>query len=97
MNIGPRAAALLVLPALTVTLFGATAAPASAEGPRPGCGYGDTNHAHQAAPGRDPLNLRPGNGSGDQNHPHTAPPGQAPEDGGDRSGPMRGCPAELPN
>ncbi|MBG6218871.1 hypothetical protein IWX75_003358 [Arthrobacter sp. CAN_A6] len=95
MNIRPRTAALLVLPTLIMTLSGVTAA--SAEGPRPGCGYGDTNHAHQAAPGRDPLNLRPGNGTGDQNHPHTAPPGQAPEDGGDQSGPMRGCPADTPS
>ena len=68
-------------------------APAGAEPPRPGCGYGDDNHSHQAAPGRDPMNLRPGRGSGDDNHPHTAPPGQAPEDGGDQSGPMRGCTA----
>ncbi|MBD8870677.1 hypothetical protein [Nocardioides donggukensis] len=68
-----------------------TAGPASAEPPRPGCGYGDDNHAHQAAPGRDPLGLRPGKGAGDEQHPHTAPPGQAPADGGDQSGPMRGC------
>ncbi|MBG6218762.1 hypothetical protein IWX75_003249 [Arthrobacter sp. CAN_A6] len=93
MNIRSRAAALLVLPTLIMPLFGVTSA--SAEGPRPGCGYGDTNHAHQAASGRDPLNLRPGNGSGDQNHPHAAPPGQAPEDGGDQSGPMRGCPVNT--
>lgn len=74
-----------------LSLLGATSA--AAEPPRPGCGYGDDNHAHQAAPGRDPLNLRPGRGSGDDNHPHTAPPGQAPENGGDQSGPMRGCTA----
>ncbi len=77
-------AAMVCLP-----LAGTT--PASAEPPRPGCGFGDDNHSHQAAPGQDPLNLRPGRGSGDANHPHTAPPGQAPADGGDQSGPMRGC------
>ncbi|NHA68589.1 hypothetical protein [Phycicoccus flavus] len=76
----------LVLPVLA-------AGPAAAEPPRPGCGYGDTNHSHQAAPGLDPLGLRPGAGTGDPVHPHTAPPGQAPADGGDQSGPMRGCPA----
>ncbi len=73
------------------------AAPASAETPpRPGCGYGDTNHAHQAAPGQDApgqdgLVLRPGKGTGDDNHKHTAPPGQAPATGGDQPGLMRGC------
>ena len=82
--------ALLTVPLLFTLML--TAAPASAETPpRPGCGYGDTNHAHQAAPGQDPMNLRPGAGTGDQNHPHTAPPGQAPATGGDQSGPMRGC------
>ncbi len=84
------AAALLTT--LAVALF--SGVPASAEPPRPGCGYGDENHAHQAAPGRDPMNLRPGAGSGDDNHPHTAPPGQAPQDGGDQTGPMRGCKAD---
>ena len=77
---------------LLASLSGVVAAPAaSALPPRPGCGFGDTNHAHQAAPGQDPLGLRPGNGTGDTNNPHTAPPGQAPEDGGDQSGPRRGC------
>ncbi|MEO6654307.1 MAG: hypothetical protein ABIP17_16815 [Ilumatobacteraceae bacterium] len=69
----------------------AIAAPVGAEPPRPGCGYGDTMHAHQAAPGLDDLDLRPGRGTGDDVHPHTAPPGQSPADGGDQSGPMRGC------
>jgi len=64
---------------------------ASAEPPRPGCGYGDTNHAHQAAPGLDPAGLRPGNGNGDEQHRHTFPPGQAPDDAGDQSSPRRGC------
>ena len=81
--------ALLTIPLAALML---STAPASADTPpRPGCGYGDTNHAHQAAPGQDPLNLRPGMGAGDENHVHTAPPGQAPVDGGDQSGPMRGC------
>ena len=82
-----RAAVLAT--ALTVPMF--SAAPALAAPPRPGCGYGDANHAHQAAPGRDPLGLRPGSGAGDTNHKHAGPPGQAPADGGDQSGPMRGC------
>ncbi len=77
-------------------LLAGTAAPALAQdrAPRPGCGYGDDRHAHQAAPGRDPLNLRPGEGSGDANHPHTLPPGQAEPGQGDQSAPMRGCRAE---
>ena len=79
-------AAVALLPLLGMS-------PASAEAPRPGCGYGDDNHSHQAAPGRDPLDLRPGRGGGDGNHPHTAPPGQAPDGAGDQSGPMRGCKA----
>lgn len=77
---------------LTASLsFVAVAPAATALPPRPGCGYGDTQHAHQAAPGLDPLGLRPGRGTGDESHPHTAPPGQAPEDGGDQSSPRRGC------
>jgi hypothetical protein len=64
------------------------------QAPRPGCGYGDDNHNHQAAPGLDPLNLRPGNGKGDPNHTHTAPPGQAPAGGGQSGDPMRGCKAD---
>lgn len=68
-----------------------TAVSAEPVPPRPGCGYGDTNHAHQAAPGRDPLGLRPGLGLGDENHPHTFPPGQAPVGAGDQSSPRRGC------
>ncbi len=83
-----RAAVLAT--ALTVPML--SAAPASAlVAPRPGCGYGDANHAHQAAPGRDPLGLRPGSGAGDTNHPHAGAPGQAPVGAGDQSGPMRGC------
>lgn len=64
---------------------------ASAEPPRPGCGYGDSNHSHQAAPGRDPMGLRPGAGNGDTNHKHTVPPGQAPDGGGVPGSPRRGC------
>jgi len=74
-----------------LSLLVALPAAADATPPRPGCGFGDENHAHQAAPGRDPLALRPGKGTGDPNHDHTAPPGQAPDDGGDQTGPMRGC------
>ena len=87
MNLRARTAALLALPVLSFPLLGA--APAAAEPPRPGCGYGDEQHEHQAAPGQDPEGLRPGNGKGDQNNKHTAPPGQA----GDTQveGPMRGC------
>ncbi|MGI8939834.1 MAG: hypothetical protein ACR2JF_16785 [Iamia sp.] len=84
-----RTPALALAAGLTLAAF--AAGPATAEPPRPGCGYGDANHAHQAAPGRDPMGLRPGKGTGDAQHPHTAPPGQAPADGGDQSGPMRGC------
>ncbi len=81
--------------ALAGLLLLASAATASAATPpRPGCGYGDENHAHQAAPGRDPMGLRPGDGRGDDRHDHTVPPGQAPADGGDQSGPMRGCAAD---
>lgn len=81
--------------ALAGLLILATAATAAAETPpRPGCGYGDENHAHQAAPGRDPMGLRPGDGRGDDQHDHTLPPGQAPAGGGDQSGPMRGCNAD---
>ena len=75
--------------ALAFSIVAATGA--AAEPPRPGCGYGDTNHAHQAAPGLDPLGLRPGKGLGDEQHPHTAPPGQAPDGAGDQSSPRRGC------
>ena len=83
----------LVALATGAAAFGLTVTAVSAEPvpPRPGCGYGDTNHAHQAAPGRDPLNLRPGLGKGDVNHPHTFPPGQAPAGAGDQSSPRRGC------
>lgn len=89
MSLISRTVVLLAVPALSVPLLVAT--PALAEPPRPGCGYGDSNHAHQAAPGLDPLGLRPGRGLGDRNNQHTAPPGQAPADGGDQTGPMRGC------
>jgi len=77
----------------TAAALGMLAAPAAADDgpPRPGCGYGDEQHNHQAAPGQDPEGLRPGNGTGDDNHPHTAPPGQAPDDGGQPGDPARGC------
>jgi len=89
VNLLTRAAVLLAVPMVSVPLFGV--GPALAAAPRPGCGYGDTNHAHQAAPGQDPKGLRPGSGAGDQNHPHTTPPGQAPQNGGDQTSPRRGC------
>ena len=76
--------------AMALSFTGAAAAEEPVP-PRPGCGYGDTNHAHQAAPGLDPLGLRPGAGNGDENHPHTFPPGQAPAGAGDQSSPRRGC------
>lgn len=84
-------AAFAVLLATSLS-FVAVMPSATALPPRPGCGFGDMQHAHQAAPGLDPLGLRPGRGAGDQNHPHTAPPGQAPDGGGDQSNPRRGCP-----
>jgi len=80
--------ALLTIAMVATLMLGV--APASAEAPpRPGCGYGDTNHAHQAAPGQDPEMLRPGKGTGDENHDHTTAPGQA----GDvkEDGEPRGC------
>jgi hypothetical protein len=78
---------------LTASLsFVAVMPSATALPPRPGCGFGDLQHSHQAAPGLDPLGLRPGRGTGDENHPHTAPPGQAPDGAGDQSNPRRGCP-----
>ncbi|MGI8658583.1 MAG: hypothetical protein ACR2K4_07430 [Candidatus Limnocylindria bacterium] len=89
-----RSTRAVVLASLLV-LASASAAMAATP-PRPGCGYGDANHAHQAAPGRDDLGLRPGKGQGDAQHLHTFPPGQAPADGGDQTGPMRGCTAEPP-
>lgn len=92
---GPRRTMLLAA-ALTAGLLAGPVGSASAAGPRPGCGYGDTNHNHQAAPGLDPRGLRPGKGIGDTNHPHTVPPGQAPDGGGEAGDPMRGCKAERP-
>ncbi|WP_420452945.1 hypothetical protein [Ilumatobacter sp.] len=86
-----RTIAASVAAALTAACL--AAGTASAEPPRPGCGYGDTNHSHQAAPGLDPLDLRPGLGKGDPNRDHTTAPGRAPEDGGDQSNPRRGCKA----
>ena len=73
-----------------LSLAGATTAGAEVP-PSPGCGYGDTNHNHQAAPGLDPLGLRPGKGLGDEVNPHTAPPGQAPDGAGEPDDPRRGC------
>ena len=59
--------------------------------PRPGCGFGDANHNHQAAPGLDPDGLRPGHGHGDQINEHTAPPGLIPAGEGEADNPRRGC------
>jgi hypothetical protein len=75
-------------------LVGAAVAPASATEdlqPRPGCGFGDANHNHQAAPGRDPAGLRPGRGYGDDVNEHTAPPGLIPAGEGEADNPRRGC------
>jgi hypothetical protein len=91
MRIRNRALVTLASAAL---LGGAALTPvAAAEDlqPRPGCGFGDTNHNHQAAPGQDPEGLRPGHGHGDPNHEHTAPPGQIPAGEGEEDDPRRGC------
>lgn len=85
-----KVAAPLAALSFGLASFGMATA-ASAATPRPGCGYGDENHSHQAAPGQDPLDLRPGKGTGDSQHPHTAPPGQAPDGAGDQNNPRRGC------
>ena len=80
--------------ASAVLLTGLVAGPAGATEdlqPRPGCGFGDTNHTHQAAPGLDPLKLRPGHGHGAEIHEHTAPPGLIPAGEGDQDNPRRGC------
>lgn len=88
---------LLALLAATL-MASASAVPAVAAPPAPGCGFGDDNHVHMAAPGLDPMELRPGAATGDDNHSHTAPPGQARRmgvDAGDPAeSPRRGCPAE---
>jgi hypothetical protein len=75
-------------------LVGAAGAPAGATDdlqPRPGCGFGDANHNHQAAPGLDPAGLRPGHGHGDDINEHTAPPGLIPAGEGEADNPRRGC------
>jgi hypothetical protein len=75
-------------------LAGTVMGPASATEdlqPRPGCGFGDTNHNHQAAPGLDPAGLRPGHGYGDAVNEHTAPPGRIPAGQGEADDPRRGC------
>lgn len=87
----------LVVVSAAALLAVASAAPAVAEPPAPGCGFGDDNHVHMAAPGLDPMELRPGLGTGDENHQHTAPPGQARQMGVDAGDPVdsprRGCPS----
>lgn len=81
-----------VVSLVAVAALALSAPAAFADGPpRPGCGYGDDQHNHQAAPGLDPLNLRPGKGHGDENHEHTAPPGHLTEDDGAPDNPQRGC------
>lgn len=86
---------MFLLTATTMLALGPVL-PAVAAPPAPGCGFGDVNHVHMAAPGLDPLELRPGAGTGDDQHQHTVPPGQARQggvDAGDASGsPRRGCP-----
>lgn len=85
---------ILAILASVAMFTGAAAGPAMATDtlqPRPGCGFGDTNHNHQAAPGLDPAGLRPGNGRGDDVHEHTAPPGLIPAGMGEPDNPRRGC------
>jgi hypothetical protein len=89
----PRSRALATL-ASTILLVGGLAGSALATEdlqPRPGCGFGDTNHNHQAAPGLDPEELRPGHGFGDEVNEHTAPPGLIPAGEGEPDDPRRGC------
>jgi hypothetical protein len=76
---------------LLVGTVGGTASATEDLQPRPGCGFGDTNHNHQAAPGLDPAGLRPGNGFGDTVNEHTAPPGLIPAGAGEADNPRRGC------
>ena len=85
----PRTIVSAAIAALVLAFVPAAAGAADLQQPRPGCGFGDDNHNHQAAPGRDPMGLRPGKGGGDANHDHTAPPGQA--GGGQPGDPARGC------
>lgn len=90
-NLRARALGSLASAAL---LVGVVAGPASATEelqPRPGCGFGDANHNHQAAPGLDPAELRPGHGHGDEVNEHTAPPGLIPAGEGEADNPRRGC------
>jgi hypothetical protein len=79
---------------LALLLCSAGPALAQEGAPRPGCGYGDDVHSHQAAPGLDPMGLRPGKGTGDTVNPHTFPPGSTMPGQGDPSDPMRGCPPD---
>jgi hypothetical protein len=92
-----RDARVLGLLASAALLVGAAGVPAGATEdlqPRPGCGFGDTNRNHQAAPGRDPAGLRPGHGYGDDNNEHTAPPGLISAGAGEPDNPRRGCIAD---
>ncbi len=89
-----RVLGLLASAALLVSAVGVPAAATDDLQPRPGCGFGDTNHNHQAAPGRDPAGLRPGHGYGDDNNEHTAPPGLIPAGEGEPDNPRRGCIAD---
>jgi hypothetical protein len=89
-----RVLGMLASAALFVGALGAPAAATEDLQPRPGCGFGDTNHNHQAAPGLDPEGLRPGHGYGDQVNQHTAPPGLIPAGAGEPDDPRRGCIAD---
>lgn len=90
---GRRARMLATLASMAM-FIGILVGPAAATEelqPRPGCGFGDTNHNHQAAPGLDPEGLRPGHGHGDEVNEHTAPPGLIPAGEGQPDNPRRGC------
>ncbi len=90
-SLRPRALGTVASAALLVGVAAGTAAADEDLQPRPGCGFGDANHNHQAAPGLDPEGLRPGHGLGDDVHPHTAPPGLIPAGAGEPDDPRRGC------
>ena len=91
MSGNARVLGMLTSAALLVGAVGGPAVATEDLQPRPGCGFGDANHNHQAAPGRDPDGLRPGHGYGDDNNQHTAPPGLIPAGAGEQDDPRRGC------
>ena len=90
-NFRGRALGTVASTALLVGVAAGTASATEDLQPRPGCGFGDENHNHQAAPGLDPDGLRPGHGFGDEVNEHTAPPGLIPAGEGEQDNPRRGC------